>query len=208
MKPLARGYIHLVAFIIIFCPCTLLIIYSNGPQALFASLIYSGSLIIQYGVSAFYHTYTWSRKKYLLLRRIDHAAIFVLIAGSATPICLLKLKSTIGLQLLSIIWLVAIIGIFMTTMWTHVPKWARSLLYVFMGWIGVFYFSEIKSSLNIINIELLILGGVTYTLGALIYAFRWPNPFPTVFGYHEIFHVLVVFGSGFHFALNYNIATT
>lgn len=208
MRPLARGYIHLVAFFIILCPCTLLLVYSNGPRALFASLIYTGSLIMQYGVSGLYHTHTWSRKKYLLLRRIDHAAIFVLIAGTATPICLIKLKSTIGLQLLLIFWLVAIIGMFMTTMWTHVPKWTRALLYLFMGWIGVFYFPEIKSSLNIINIQLLILGGVTYTLGALIYAFKWPDPFPTVIGYHEIFHILVVLGSGFHFALNYNIATT
>jgi hemolysin III len=77
-----------------------------------------------------------------------------------------------------------------------------------MGWVGVFYFPEIKSSLTILNIQLLILGGVTYTLGALIYAFKWPDPYPTVFGYHEIFHVLVVLGSGFHFALNYNIAST
>lgn len=208
MKPLARGYIHLVAFFIILCPCILLITYSNGPRAIFASLIYSGSLIMQYGVSAFYHTYTWSRKKYLLLRRIDHAAIFVLIAGSATPICLLTLNSAIGFRLLSIFWVIAFIGMLMTTMWTHVPKWARALLYLFMGSIGVFYFSEIKSSLNIINIQLLVLGGATYTLGALIYAFKWPDPFPTVFGYHEIFHVLVVLGSGFHFALNYNLATT
>jgi hemolysin III len=95
----------------------------------------------------------------------------------------------------------------MTTMWTHLPSWTRALLYVSMGWIGVFYFSEISACLNIRNIEYLVLGGVTYTLGALIYTFRWPNPFPTVFGYHEIFHFLVVIGSGFHFALNYNLAT-
>lgn len=162
---------------------------------------------MQYGVSAFYHTRTWSRKNYLLLRRIDHAAIFILIAGTATPLCLLKLKNAMGDQLLLIFWLIALIGIFMTTLWPHVPKWTRALLYVSMGWIGVFYFPEIKVSLNIINIQLLILGGITYTLGALIYAAKWPDPFPTVFGYHEIFHVLVVLGSGFHFALNYNIAT-
>jgi len=162
---------------------------------------------VQYGVSGFYHTYTWSRKKYLILRRIDHAAIFALIAGTATPICLLTLKSHGGPQLLSILWLLAIIGMFITTIWSHVPKWTRALLYVVMGWIGILYFPEIKSSLNIINLQLLVLGGLTYTLGALIYAFKWPNPFPNVFGYHEVFHVLVVFGSGLHFCLNYNLAT-
>ena len=207
MKPLARGYIHLAAFFITLYACTILIIYSNGAYAIFASVIYSVSLIGQYGVSALYHTRMWSRQKYLLLRRIDHAAIFVLIAGTATPICLLKLKNASGLQLLSIFWLVAIIGMLMTTIWTHVPKWARALLYVAMGWIGILYFPEIKSSLDTTNIQLLVIGGVSYTLGAMIYAFKWPDPFPSVFGYHEVFHVLVVLGSGFHFCLNYNIAT-
>jgi hemolysin III len=207
MKPLARGYIHLAAFFITLCACTILIISSNGAYAIFASVIYSISLVGQYGVSALYHTRMWSRQKYLLLRRIDHATIFVLIAGSATPICLLKLKNASGLQLLSIFWLVAIIGMFMTTLWTHVPKWSRALLYVVMGWIGIIYFPEIKSSLDTTNIHLLVIGGVTYTIGAMIYAFKWPDPFPSLFGYHEVFHVLVVLGSGFHFCLNYNIAT-
>ncbi|MBI2785244.1 MAG: hemolysin III family protein [Legionella longbeachae] len=207
MKPLARGYIHLAAFFITLCACTILIIYSNGAWAIFASVVYSVSLVGQYGVSALYHTRMWNRQKYLLLRRIDHATIFVLIAGTATPICLLKLNNAFGLQLLSIFWLVAIIGMFMTTIWPHVPKWTRSLLYVAMGWIGIFYFPEIKSSLDTTNIQLLVIGGVTYTIGAMIYAFKWPDPFPSVFGYHEVFHVLVVVASGFHFCLNYNIAT-
>ncbi|MBN9226475.1 MULTISPECIES: PAQR family membrane homeostasis protein TrhA [Legionella] len=207
MKPLARGYIHLAAFFIALCACVILIIYSNGAYAIFASVIYSISLIGQYGVSALYHTRMWTRQKYLLLRRIDHAAIFVLIAGSATPICLLKLKNASGMQLLFVFWLVAIIGILITTLWTHVPKWSRAVLYIAMGWIGILYFPEIKSSLDTTNIQLLVIGGVTYTLGAIIYAFKWPNPFPRVFGYHEVFHVLVVLGSGFHFWLNYNIAT-
>ncbi|KTC93600.1 PAQR family membrane homeostasis protein TrhA [Legionella cincinnatiensis] len=207
MKPLARGYIHLAAFFITLCACTILIIYSNGAYAIFASVTYSISLIGQYGVSALYHTRMWTRQKYLLLRRIDHAAIFVLIAGSATPICLLKLKNASGLQLLFVFWLVAIIGMLITTLWTHVPKWSRAVLYVAMGWIGILYFPEIKSSLDTTNIQLLVIGGVAYTLGALIYAFKWPDPFPSVFGYHEVFHVFVVLGSGLHFCLNYNIAT-
>ncbi|HCJ1069200.1 TPA: hemolysin III family protein [Legionella pneumophila] len=207
MKPLARGYIHLAAFFITLCACTILIIYSNGAYAIFASVTYSISLIGQYGVSALYHTRMWTRQKYLLLRRIDHGAIFVLIAGSATPICLLKLKNASGLQLLFVFWLVAIIGMLITTLWTHVPKWSRAVLYVAMGWIGILYFPEIKSSLDTTNIQLLVIGGVAYTLGALIYAFKWPDPFPSVFGYHEVFHVFVVLGSGLHFCLNYNIAT-
>ncbi|WP_454785721.1 PAQR family membrane homeostasis protein TrhA [Legionella sp. WA2024007413] len=207
MRPLARGYIHLAAFFITLYACTILILYSNGVYAIYASIIYSGSLIGQYGVSALYHTRLWSRQKYLLLRRIDHAAIFVLIAGTATPICLLKLNKASGLHLLSILWLVALFGMLITTLWPHVPKWFRAFLYIIMGWIGVLYFPEIKSSLDPTNIQLLVIGGVTYTLGALIYAFKWPDPFPRIFGYHEVFHVFVVLGSSLHFWLNYNIAT-
>ncbi|STX52110.1 hemolysin, inner membrane subunit [Legionella busanensis] len=207
MKPLARGHLHQATFFIALCACTILIFYSNGARAICANIIYSFSLIGLYGISALYHTRMWSRQKYLLLRRIDHAAIFLLIAGTATPICLLKLTNTSGLHLLSIIWLVAVIGIFITTRWSHVPKWTRSLLYVVMGWIGIFYYPEIKASLDTTNIQLLIIGGIVYTLGAIIYAFKWPDPFPSVFGYHEVFHVLVVVGSGLHFFLNYNLAT-
>ncbi|WP_419418496.1 PAQR family membrane homeostasis protein TrhA [Legionella sp. D16C41] len=207
MKPLARGYLHQATFFIALFACTILILDSNGTRAIVANIIYSISLIGLYGISALYHTRLWSRQKYLLLRRLDHAAIFFLIAGTATPICLLKLTTTSGLQLLSIFWFVAITGMFITTRWSHVPKWTRALLYIGMGWIGIFYYPEIKLSLDATNIQLLVIGGVTYTLGAMIYAFKWPDPFPSIFGYHEVFHVLVVLGSGFHFFLNYNLAT-
>lgn len=206
MKPLARGYIHLAAFFFTLGASTILIMDSKGVYAVLASVIYSLSLIGQYGVSALYHTRMWSQQKYLLLKRIDHAAIFVLIAGTATPICLLKLNAS-GLWLLSILWVIAIIGMFITTRWTNTPKWVRALVYVAMGWIGIFYYPEIKSSLDATNIELLIIGGAIYTVGALIYAFKWLDLFPRVFGYHEVFHVLVVLGSGFHFCLNYNVVT-
>jgi len=207
MKPLTRGYIHQAAFFIAICACTILVIRSHGSYALLASLIYSASLIGMYGVSALYHVPTWSHKYYLIMRRIDHAAIFVLIAGSATPICLLKLHGAAGWQLLSIFWVVACTGMFMATIWTHGPKWIRALMYVAMGWIGVIYFPEIKSALDATNFHLLVTGGIVYTVGALVYAFKRPNPFPRVFGYHEIFHVFVVFASAFHFCLNYNLIT-
>jgi hemolysin III len=158
-----------------------------------------------YGISALYHVPTWSRKYYLILRRLDHAAIFVLIAGSATPICLLTLHEPASGRLLSTFWLTAFAGIFMATIWTNAPKWFRALFYVAMGWIGVLYFPEIKLALNATNFYLLVAGGIVYTIGALVYAFKRPDPFPHVFGYHEIFHVFVVIASAFHFCLNYNL---
>lgn len=207
IRPLIRGYIHQAAFIIAIFACAILVYRSHGSQALLASLIYSTSLVGLYGISTFYHVHTWSRKNYLIMRRLDHAAIFVLIAGSATPICLLKLTGTAGWQLLSIFWLTAFIGVFMTTIWTHVPKWIRALFYVVMGWIGVIYFPEIKSALDTTNFHLLVAGGIVYTMGALVYAFKRPNPFPHIFGYHEIFHVFVVIASALHFYMNYNLIT-
>jgi hemolysin III len=207
MRPLARGYIHQAAFYLALCACSILIYYSNGTQALFASVIYSLSLVGMYGVSAFYHVNTWSRKSYLILRRIDHSAIYVLIAGTATPICLLSLKGQAGSHLLFTFWLIAFIGMFMAVIWTHGPKWVRSFLYVAMGWIGIFYYPEIKAALDLTNLQLLVTGGILYTLGAMVYGFKWPDPFPKVFGYHEIFHVFVVIASGFHFLVNFNLAT-
>lgn len=184
-----------------------MIVYSNGPRAYVASVIYCVSLVGMYGISALYHIPVWSRKNYLILRRIDHATIFILIAGSATPICLLSLNAEPGLRLLAIFWLVAITGMFIATIWTHAPKWIRSFLYVAMGWIGILYFPEIKSSLDTTNLWLLVTGGIIYTLGALVYAFKWPDPIPSVFGYHEVFHVFVVIASACHFCLNYNLVT-
>lgn len=207
MKPLARGYIHQAAFLIALCACTFLLISNTGTFDLLACVIYSLSLVGMFGVSALYHVPTWSRDKYLILRRIDHATIFILIAGTATPICLLSLKGVAGLHLLFIFWLSAIIGMLMTTLWSHGPKWARAVLYIAMGWVGVFYFPEIRASVGATNFYLLITGGIVYTLGALIYGFKWPDPYPKVFGYHEIFHVLVVCASAFHFVLIYNLAT-
>ena len=207
MKPFTRGYLHKIIFFVIFFPCSMLIIYSNGSRALVASLIFSLSLIMQYGVSALYHTNSWNKKTYLLLRRLDHAAIFVLIAGSATPICLLKLNYKLGVQLLLILWIIAFVGILITTVWTHAPRLVRGLFYIMMGWVGILFLPELKISLNSLDINLLIIGGVSYSIGAFIYMFQWPNPFPRVFGYHEIFHILVVVGTGFHFAMNYNIST-
>jgi len=207
MKPLARGYIHQAAFFIAIGACIILIAQSHGARALFSTIIYSLTLTLLYGVSALYHCPTWSRGKYLLLRRIDHAAIFALIAGSATPICLLGLKGESGLRFCSTLWAAAVIGMLIVIFWTDAPKWARAFLYVVIGWLAFPYFPEIKSSLGITDLWLLLMGGIIYTVGALVYALKRPNPFPRVFGYHEIFHILIVIASGFHFSVIYNLAT-
>ncbi len=205
MKPLIRGYIHQAAFVIALGACALLISQSHGARALTSNIIYSLTLTGMYGVSALYHSPMWSRRNYLLMRSIDHAAIFALIAGSATPICLLGLNNESGRRLLFMLWGIAAIGMFLAIFWTQGPKWMRSLLYVAIGWLAVFYLSEIKSSLGLADTELLLIGGVIYTVGALVYAIKRPDPFPRVFGYHEIFHILVVIASVFYFRVIYGL---
>ncbi len=208
MKPLIRGYIHQAAFFIAFGACVMLIAQSHGTRSLISNIIYSLTLIGMYGVSALYHSPMWSRRNYLLMRSIDHAAIFACIAGTATPICLLVLKNESGWKLLSIMWAIAAIGMFLTIFWTQGPKWIRACLYVTIGWFAVPYLSEIRSSLGAADTELLLIGGIIYTVGALVYAIKRPNPFPRVFGYHEIFHILVVIASVFYFKVIYFLTTT
>jgi hemolysin III len=207
MKPLARGYSHQVAFYLALAASALLIAKSNGMRALISNIIYSLSLIGLYGISALYHCRMWSRPKYLLMKNIDHVAIFVLIAGTATPICLIGLNSKIGLTLISVLWFIAAIGMMTTIFRIHEPKWVRAVIYIGMGWLAVPYFPEFKSSLGMENTWLLLSGGILYTIGALFYAFKWPDFFPRVFGYHEVFHLFVVIASGLHFKVIYNLTT-
>jgi len=207
MKPLIRGYIHQVAFFIALGACVMLIAQSQGTRALISNIIYSLTLIGMFGVSALYHRPMWSRRNYLLMRSIDHASIYAYIAGSATPICLLGLNEVLGWRLLFIIWTIATIGMFFAIFWTQGPKWIRACLYIAVGWFAIPYLSEIRSSLGAADTDLLLIGGIIYTVGALVYAIKRPNPFPRVFGYHEIFHILVVIASVLYFKVIYFLTT-
>lgn len=206
MKPIIRGYIPLTALFIAFGASIILISQSN-KDSLLCSVIYSLTLTGLFAVSALYHCPLWNTKTYVLMRNIDHAAIFALIAGTATPITLLGIKGQAGLQLFIILWVIAAVGMVTAIFWTHSPKWARALLYLATGWLAMAYFPDLKTSLGIMNLQLLLIGGILYTVGALIYAFKWPNPFPQVFGYHEIFHTCVVIASGFHYKVIYSLVT-
>lgn len=204
MKPKSRGYIHFGAFFIALAASILLLSKSDAHELL-PNIIYCATLCGMYGVSACYHCPTWSRQNYLLIRKIDHVAIFTFIAGTATPICLIGLKEPEGLHLLLWFWGFAFLGMGIAVFWSHGPKWIRALLYVTVGWLAFPYLSEVKNALGIADMELLLMGGIIYTVGALVYAFKFPNPFPKVFGYHEIFHVMIVVASIFHFGVIYSL---
>jgi hemolysin III len=208
MKPLIRGHIHQIAFYISLCACAFLLTQSYGSRAFTSVFIYCLSLAGLFGISALYHCPMWSRKSYLFLRRVDHAAIFALIAGTATPICLVALNNEIGHRLLWMMWIAAGMGMLMAMFWTHGPKWFRSIFYVIAGWLAILYFSEITSAIGMENMWLLVAGGIVYTIGALVYAFKWPDPIPHIFGYHEIFHLFVVIASGLHFWVIYRLISS
>jgi hemolysin III len=198
-RPLLRGHFHQAAFFIALGACAMLIAKSDNGLEYFSTSIYTIGIMGMYGMSALYHRPQWSRSNYLMIRRLDHSAIFIMIAGTATPIALLGLKGQEGMNLASIFWIVAFAGMLQAAVWTHGPKWVRAVFYVAAGWVALPYFSDLNKALGTTNVVLLLVGGVIYTTGAVIYGLKRPDPFPKVFGYHEIFHILVVIASVFHF---------
>lgn len=183
----------------------MLVALSSGSRAIIANLIYSLSLTGLFGISSLYHRPTWSANARTWMRRLDHSAIFILIAGTGTPLCLLALPEPSGTNMLILFWVAALVGVVQSLFWVRAPKWLAALLYITMGWLAVPYLPELQSALGSANVWLLLTGGVIYTLGALVYAVKKPNPAPQVFGYHEIFHLLVIIAAAFHFVVIVNL---
>lgn len=207
-KPLLRGHFHQAAFFIALGAGSVLIATAHENVARMVSLVYTLSLAGMFACSSLYHRINWSTQARIWWRRLDHSAIFLLIAGTGTPICLLGIKGDSGNHLLWIFWSLAIAGIFKELFWVAAPKWVSAIFYVIMGWVGVFYFSEMRTALGPANMALMVVGGIVYTIGAVIYALKRPDPFPKVFGYHEIFHLLVVVASLLHFIVVYQLVTS
>ncbi len=200
-----RGYFHQEAFFIALGACILLIAKSSNSVTTIASLTYSFGLLLLFGVSACYHRLHWEPRERALMKRLDHSAIFLLIAGTFTPICLLALSEVEGQQLLVLVWSVALLGILQSIFWVKAPKWFTAVFYVGMGWIIFPYLSELKLSIGSDSLALLGAGGFAYTIGALIYATKRPKLTPNVFGYHELFHLMTIIGAAFHFMVVYRL---
>jgi len=199
LKPLLRGHFHQAAFFFALGACAMLLANTHEGRAIGVAVIYSISLVCMFGISALYHRPKWTPGYRALLKRFDHAAIFILIAGTGTPICWLALDPSAGSRLLSMVWITAAVGIFQSIFWTKAPKWISVGLYILCGWIAAPYIPEIGQALGPVSVWLLIVGGLIYTVGALIYATKRPDPFPRIFGYHEIFHLLVILAAILHF---------
>ena len=201
VKPRLRGLSHEIAFYFSIAGTVALTVSAAPGVATVAALIYGLSLVTLFGTSALYHRPMWSPVARDRLRRADHAAIFVLIAGSYTPMGLLALPPESGHRLLAVVWGLCLLGLVKALVWPHAVRWLTAALYVFVGWAALLEWSALGSFLGPAGIGLIAGGGACYSLGALIYARRRPDPAPTVFGYHEIFHALVVVAAMLHFAV-------
>ena len=198
-KPFLRGHFHQAAFFIALGACAMLLARVHSGRVLLPTLVYVVSLVGMFGISALYHRRKWTSQQRVLMKRLDHSAIFVLIAGSGTPIFLLAMPPASGLPLMVTVWAAALVGILKTLVWTHSPKWVSSILYIGVGWLAMPYVHEIHTALGPWGFAFMLLGGLVYSIGAIVYAFKWPDPSPTYFGYHEIFHILVIMGATLHF---------
>lgn len=167
--------------------------------------VYAISMVLLYAASTTYHTFDISKKVNTILKKIDHMMIFVLIAGSYTPICLLVLERNIGIPLLMLVWGIAIVGILIKAFWVYCPKWVSSVLYIGMGWTCVLAFGQMLNGLSRAEFGWLLAGGIIYTIGGIIYALKLPifNMKHKNFGSHEIFHLFVMGGSACHFVVMY-----
>jgi hemolysin III len=206
-KPLLRGHFHQAGFFVALGASGVLIATANGLYARLVCLVYGLSLCTMFAISGLYHRINWQPTARAWWRRLDHSAIFLLIAGTGTPISLLGMNGESGRQLLWIFWSLAIVGIFKELFWARSPKWVAAVFYIIMGWAGAPYLSEMNQTLGSTNIGILLAGGVLYTVGAVIYATKKPNPYPNVFGYHEIFHLLVMIAALLHFIVVYQLVT-
>jgi hemolysin III len=192
-KPLLRGYLHAAAAVAAAICTVLLAVASSSDRAKQVSLlIYGASSILLFGWSALYHLGNWSEPVRALFRRIDHANIFVLIAGTYTPIAFNTLSGPWRVALLTIIWTLAALGMIAAAPALHIPRPVMVGLYVAMGWVALAFLPQIASAVGLAAIGLLALGGALYTLGALAYTLHKPDPWPRVFGYHEVFHLATI----------------
>jgi len=201
VKPKLRGVSHEWAFFISLGLGAALIIAADSPKARLAVAIYAVSLSALLGTSALYHRVDWKRPNARRwMRRLDHSMIFFLIAGTYTPFALLVLDGPLADAILVVVWAGAIAGAIVEMIWIDHPKWVAALIYMSLGWVAVIAFPGLWSEMGMAGTLLVALGGLLYTAGAIVYATQRPDPFPRTFGYHEVFHALVIAAAAAQFA--------
>jgi hemolysin III len=201
VKPKLRGVSHEWAFFVSLFLGAGLIVAAKTPKATLAVAIYAVSLSALLGTSALYHRVDWKRPEVRRwMRRLDHSMIFFLIAGTYTPFALLVLSGPLADAILVVVWIGAIAGAVVEMVWIDHPKWVAALIYMSLGWVAAVSFPQLWSDMGLAGTLLVAGGGLLYTAGAVVYATQRPNPNPRVFGYHEIFHALVIAAAAAHFS--------
>ncbi len=201
VKPRLRGVSHEIMFYAGLLGAALLVAWAPAGRATVASAIYAACFVFLFGASALYHRPTWQPAQRALLKRVDHSAIFFLIAGTYTPIALLGVPPETGVTLLWVVWIGAGLGVVQSIAWPTAPKPLVAALAVGLGWAVVMEWPAVHAGLGDLGAGLVIGGGALYTVGAVVYATRRPNPAPQVFGYHEVFHLFVIAAAVCHAAV-------
>jgi hemolysin III len=201
VKPRLRGVLHEYAFFVsLACGIALILAASDG-RARVAAAIYTLALSGLLGTSALYHRVTWRPRARRWMRRLDHSMIFVLIAGTYTPVALLALKGSLATAILLVLWFGALGGVVFKLLWIDAPKWLFAAVYVALGLVTAAVIGELPATIGWLGVAGLLGGGLLYAIGAVVYASGRPNPWPKVFGYHEVFHTLVIAAAALHFAV-------
>jgi hemolysin III len=199
-KPKLRGWMHLATAPLALAGGIVLIIMSPDATTRWGSALFSASALVLFTVSAVYHTGSWSPRVWAFLRRFDHANIFVLIAGSYTPLTLILLEGTQRTVLLATIWASALLGVLFRIFWTDAPRWLYTPIYIAMGWVAIVFLPDfahgaaerLGGDVGTVVMVLIAAGGALYTLGGVVYGFQRPNPWPRWFGFHEVFHTFTI----------------
>jgi hemolysin III len=192
---------HLGAFFVALVVGGLLVAAAPSGRVQFAAAVFAAAVAVMFGASALHHRVTWGERGYRWSRRIDHAGVYLAIAGTYTPFGLLVLHGAWGVVVLAVVWGGAAVAIVLKFAWVDSPKWLAAAIAISLGWIAVIVLPQLVAGLGWDGTALLLVGGLCYTIGGLVYAMRRPDPMPAIFGYHEIFHLLVVAAVAFQYSV-------
>jgi hemolysin III len=199
VKPRLRGVFHELGFYAAVGAGVPLVLTAEDGRARASAAVFSGCVAVCFGASALYHRPTWRPNVRAWLARLDHGGVYLLIAGTYTPFGLLVMSTDWAVPVLSVVWGGALVAILLKLVWIRAPKWLSAAIGVGLGWVGAAAFSQLLK-IQLLGLFLVIAGGLLYTAGAVVYAWRRPDPVPQVFGYHELFHVLTLSAVGCHYA--------
>ncbi|SDJ91004.1 hemolysin III [Cryobacterium psychrotolerans] len=206
LRPTWRGWIHAGTFPVTIVAGIILLVLAEGPAATWSSAVFVATSMLLFGNSALYHRFDWQPRTKVILKRIDHANIFLLIAGSYTPITVLSLPPEKATLLLWLVWSGAILGIAFRVFWITAPRWLYVPLYLLLGYGALIFIGDFFRA-DPVMMTLILVGGIFYSIGAVVYGLKKPNPVPGVFGFHEIFHTLTVLAFLCHWVAIVMIAT-